>query len=127
MLDNLRHAPDHVTRAGLLPHLTIDFGRVVQLLRIANHTGSRNAGPDGREAVEGFGVAKLPAADRGGYLEVPGGDVVADCEAEDVVEGVGGGDVFGVFADDGGELETASQCMRPLQGRGGLKVLNTMR
>lgn len=66
--------------------------------------GRSNAWSNGRELVESLRVTELPARDGGRDLEVAGGDVVADGEAEDVVERVGGGDVLGVPANDDGEF-----------------------
>lgn len=66
--------------------------------------GGRDYGvAEGREAVEGLGVAEL-AARVVGELVVPGRHVVGGGIAEDVGHGVGLGDVLGVAADDDGQL-----------------------
>lgn len=95
---------NHIIGTSLLPLLAIHLGPVPQLLRIANDLGGYNAGPHGREVVEGLGVAELAAGDGGRELVVARGDVVGDGVAEDVRGVVFRGRVLAVPRDDEGEF-----------------------
>lgn len=57
--DDLGDAEDHVRRLGLLPHLAVDLGDVVEFLGVGDEAGCHDAGADGGELVEGLCVAKL--------------------------------------------------------------------
>lgn len=86
------HAEQHVRRIRILHDFPISSGRDPQGLEIRQGPCRQDARSDGAEAVETFRVAGL-ATGGAGSLPVAGRDVVADREAEDVVEGVLLGDV----------------------------------
>lgn len=52
MRDDLGNAEDLIRRLGLLPHLAVDLGDVVNLLRVRDQAGCHDARTDGSELVK---------------------------------------------------------------------------
>ena len=104
MPNNASNAEDQVIRLTVLSQIAVDPSLQPQALGIGNDFSGRDDRANGTEVVEGLGVAVLRAGHLG-PLPVACGDVVADCVAEHVVEGVFvGAEVLHVFADDDGEF-----------------------
>ena len=99
--------PKHqIPRIALLPLLPIHKRPQRQPARIPQQFRRRNTRPQRRVLVEA--LAETPLRHHAGFvfvhLPVAAADVVAGGVARDVREGVGFGDVFGVGADDDGQL-----------------------
>lgn len=99
--------PKHqIPRIALLPLLPIHKRPQRQPARVPQQLRRRDARPEGSVLVEA--LAEAPLRHHAGFvlvhLPVAAADVVARHVARDVREGVGFGDVLGVFADDDGQL-----------------------
>ena len=99
--------PKHkIPRITLLPHLPINTRLQLQPARIPQHLRRSNTRPQRRVLVETLAEAPLRHHARLVLVHLPvaARHVVAGSVARDVREGVGFGDVLGVFADDDGQL-----------------------
>ena len=82
------HVEDEIARVGILPELAVDPTLHVEVLWV-DLVGGHDPRPHGAEAVEGFSEEPLLVVS----LPVAGGHIVYDRVAEDVLVGVGLGDV----------------------------------
>ena len=77
---------DHLAGIDVLPHLAVHRGAQVELLRVGDFVARNHPGTARCIGVGGLAGKPLLAA----MLHVPGGDVVQDGVAEDVIEGAFG-------------------------------------
>ena len=100
MLDGRGDIEDHVPGVAVLHGLAVDAALQPDVLGVGHGAFVHEARPQRAERVQGLALPPLEMR----ALQVAGGHVQADGIAEDVVVGLGAGDVPALPADDHGQL-----------------------
>jgi len=96
------HVEDHIIGVPVLHGFTVEQSADSEGVGVGDYVAGDEDGAERAKRIEAFALAPLAAT--AVALPVAGGDVVCAGIAENVVEGIGAGDVFTALANDDGEF-----------------------